>query len=389
MFPGYESLFCVHLVTTCTSLIVIVARLRPEDEPSPYENVQKSMVLQEIKCFNDKSLNVTLCCQVRAGAQRVAIKRLISARSGFARVQSHVYAVCTRSAHSYRFSVNVLSCSQVLTKILYLQSRGETFSNAETTQIFFSVTRLFQSQDPVLRRMLYLSIKSLNTKQEEVFVVTSSLLQDINGKVDTFRANAIRVLAQVIDTSMLSQVDRFFKQAIVDKNAFTSSSALVAGIHLFKLGPDVIRRWVNEVQEAVSAARSKMSQYHALHLLYLIKRHDRLAITKVVSALARAPPKSALAQCLLVRFVGSALRDAGGNVESVVQASADHRALLEFVQAALRNKNSAVVYEAAREMCRMRGASSQLLTPAVAGTERSRNRLSLVFVCTRLARADA
>jgi coatomer protein complex subunit gamma len=166
---------------------------------------------------------------------------------------------------------------------------------------------------------------------------------------------------------MLSQVDRFFKQAIVDKNAFTSSSALVAGIHLFKLGPDVIRRWVNEVQEAVNAGRSKMSQYHALHLLYLIKRHDRLAITKVVAALARAPPKSALAQCLLIRYVGAALRDAGSNVEALVQSSAEHRPLLEFVQQSLRNKNSAVVYEAARELCRMKGASGQLLAPAIVG----------------------
>jgi hypothetical protein len=61
--------------------------------------------------------------------------------------------------------------------------------------IFF----LLASSQPVLRRMVYLSIKSLNTKQEEVLIVTSSLCQDINGKVDNFRANALRVLAHVID----------------------------------------------------------------------------------------------------------------------------------------------------------------------------------------------
>ena len=51
---------------------------------------------------------------------------------------------------------------------------------------------------------------------------------------------------------MLTQVERFFKQAIVDRNDFTCSSALVAGIHLFPRNPEVIRRWANEVQEAVN-----------------------------------------------------------------------------------------------------------------------------------------
>lgn len=51
---------------------------------------------------------------------------------------------------------------------------------------------------------------------------------------------------------MLAQVDRFFKQAIVDKIEFTASSALVAGIHLFPMGSDVVKRWANEVQESVN-----------------------------------------------------------------------------------------------------------------------------------------
>ena len=283
--------------------------------------------------------------------------------------------------------LDVRKCSQVVTKILYLHSLGETFSNAENTQIFFSATRLFQSQDPVLRRLVYLAIKCLNTKQDEVLAVTASLCQDINGKVDSFRANAIRVLAQVVDAPMLSQVERFFKQAIVDKNAFTSSSALIAGIHLFKLGPDVIRRWVNEVQEAVSGARSKMSQYHALHLLYLIKRHDRLAISKVVTSLARAPPKSALAQCLLIRYMGAALQDdpAAANGGS---GSGD-RTLLDFMTQALRNKNSAVVYEAARQLCRIRNVSAAVVAPAVAALQEFLSHAVPTQVCALLLGDDS
>jgi len=83
--------------------------------------------------------------------------------------------------------------------------------------------------------------------------------------------------------TMFAQVDRLFKQAIVDKDPFTVSCALVSGIQLFNLAPDVIRRWVNEVQESVTN-KTKMTQYHALNLLHLIRRHDKLAINKVVCA---------------------------------------------------------------------------------------------------------
>ena len=54
-------------------------------------------------------------------------------------------------------------------------------------------------RQPALRRLVYLTIKTLNTKSDEVLVVTASLCQDINSKVDSFRSNAIRVLAKVVD----------------------------------------------------------------------------------------------------------------------------------------------------------------------------------------------
>ena len=65
---------------------------------SPFEGIQKNAVMQEVKVFNQMPLDPRQCCLV-------------------------------------------------LSKILYLHTHGETFSNDENTQIFFSVTRLFQNQD--------------------------------------------------------------------------------------------------------------------------------------------------------------------------------------------------------------------------------------------------
>jgi hypothetical protein len=45
------------------------------------------------------------------------------------------------------------------------------------------------------------------------------------------------------------------KQAIVDRNSAVSSAALVSSLHLTKIAGDVVKRWVNEVQEAVNSDR--------------------------------------------------------------------------------------------------------------------------------------
>lgn len=44
-----------------------------------------------------------------------------------------------------------------------------------------------------------------------------------------------------------------------------------------------------------------MVQYHALGLLYNIKKSDRLAVSKLVAKLTRAAPRSPYAVCMLVR----------------------------------------------------------------------------------------
>ena len=66
---------------------------------------------------------------------------------------------------------------------------------------------------------------------------------------------------------------------------------------------DVIKRWVNEAQEAV-ASDSVMVQYHALGLLYHIRKSDRLAVNKLVTKLTRSGSsvRSPYAVCMLIRY---------------------------------------------------------------------------------------
>ncbi|CAJ2679238.1 unnamed protein product [Trifolium pratense] len=280
-----------------------------EADYSPFMGIEKGAVLQEARVFNDPQLD----------ARR---------------------------------------CSQVITKLLYLLNQGETFTKVEATEVFFSVTKLFQSRDLGLRRMVYLIIKELSPSADEVIIVTSSLMKDMNSKTDMYRANAIRVLCRITDGTLLTQIERYLKQAIVDKNPVVASAALVSGIHLLQTNPEIVKRWSNEVQEAVQS-RAALVQFHALALLHQIRQNDRLAVSKLVTSLTRGSVRSPLAQCLLIRYTSQVIRESGNTTQS------GDRPFYDFLESCLRHKSEMVIFEAAKAITDLNGVTSRELTPAI------------------------
>jgi len=246
----------------------------------------------------------------------------------------------------------------MITKLLFLLVKGESFTSSEVTEVFFGVTKLFQSDDVNLRRMMYLFIKEVaeTCNPDDVIIVTSSLTKDMNTGEDLYRANSMRVLAKIIDSAMLGAIERYLKQAIVDRNAFVASSALMSGLRLFKPCPEIVRRWINEVQEAVNSS-SDMVQYHALSLLYKIKQHDRLAVSKIVQQLSKGSLRSPLATCLLIRYTSNLLHED--------MNSTNAKASYQFLESCLRHKNELVIYEAAKAMCQLPGVDRTDLSPAI------------------------
>lgn len=133
--------------------------------------------------------------------------------------------------------------------------------------------------------------------------------------------------------SMIVGVERFFKAAIVDRNSSISSAALVSSYHLHPISRDVIKRWANEAQEAISnkshaggygassqpgfqavQSSSAITQYHALGLLYLIRQGDRMAVTKMIQQLsgskgASGTLRSPYAICMLIRFAAKVMEE--------------------------------------------------------------------------------
>ena len=125
--------------------------------------------------------------------------------------------------------------------------------------------------------------------------------------------------------------------------------------HLARTSPDVVKRWVNEAQEAVSSD-NVMVQYHALGLLYHIRKSDRLAVTKLVSKFSRQGLKSPYANCLLIRIAAKLLDEEAAGIDNP---------LFDFIESCLRHKSEMVIYEAAHAIVSMKATTSKELAPAV------------------------
>ncbi|KAI5640455.1 coatomer gamma subunit appendage platform subdomain-containing protein [Phthorimaea operculella] len=250
--------------------------------------------------------------------------------------------------------VNPRKCTHILSKILYLLNQGEKLTTQEATDAFFATTKLFQSKDVMLRRMVYLCIKELSTLAQDVIIVTSSLTKDMTGKEDLYRAAAIRALCSITDNTMLQAIERYMKQAIVDKNPAVSSAALVSALHLSSSAPDLVRRWANEAQEAISSDNAMVS-YHALGVVAGSRRNDKLSTVKLVTRLARAPLKSPYALCLLIRLAAQLVED---------DDSDSSQPYIEFIECCLRHKSEMVIYEAAHAIVNLRKTARDL-APAV------------------------
>mmetsp|Transcript_61777 Transcript_61777/g.188645 ORF Transcript_61777/g.188645 Transcript_61777/m.188645 type:complete len:926 (-) Transcript_61777:170-2947(-) len=255
--------------------------------------------------------------------------------------------------------IDAQKCLDLLTRVLYILQQGEKFSSEELQGLFFGVTKLFQTTNSRLRRMVYLIIKELELDPSEVFICIACLTKDINGKNDSYKANAIRVLSRVLDPANAAAFDRYLKTAIVDKNPFVSSSALVCGIHLLRSVPDTVRRWVNEIQTKYDNSNHAMVQFHALALIYDLKKTDRLALHKVVTSLAKSQLKSPMAECLLVRYATHTLM--------TERESSIEKTLMSYLDSCLRHKSEMVTYEAARAFCQLAALDKEGLGQTVFG----------------------
>ncbi|WFC93701.1 coatomer subunit gamma [Malassezia brasiliensis] len=318
-------------------------------------------------------------------------------------------------------NISPRKCRILLTKILYLLYTGEKFSRQEATALFFGATKLFQNKDAALRQMVYLVIKELAPYADDVIMVTASIMKDMQPNTEVvYRPNAIRALTRVVDPSMVQGLERYLKSAIVDRNPSVACAAIVSSYHLFTSAREVVRRWSNEVSEAIHMrpaistggsggfaglgrggltlrfggdsnasavepasvpSMSYIVQYHALGLLYLARQNDKIAVTKLIQQLGGGKGtqsttlRNPFALCMLVRYT-----------TKIAEEDPNMRApLVELLEGWLRHKSDMVNYEAARALCSLTGVPVEAQSRAIAVLQMflSSPRATLKFAAVR------
>ena len=257
-------------------------------------------------------------------------------------------------------------CRTLLTKIAVLLFTGEKFPTNEATTLFFGISKLFQNKDPSLRQMVYLIVKELASSAEDIIMFTAIIQRDVTiGSEVVYKANAIRSLCRIIDSTNVQGMERLIKTAIVDKSPAVSSAALVSSYHLLPIARDVVKRWQSETQEAAAASKSGggflsfstssqhslaaantnyMNQYHAIGLLYQMRSHDRMALQKMVQQYGAAGAVKSPAGVMMLVRLAAKLAEEDFNLRPP---------MMKMLDSWLRHKNEMVNFEAAKAICNM------------------------------------
>ena len=246
-------------------------------------------------------------------------------------------------------------CIDILVNLIYLLNKGEKFSEDEKEKIFFSSTKLLHSANPMLRRIIFLFVKHLNWWQSS-FILTGSLITELNNDDDLIKPNCFRLLGQITDASSVNVVERLLKVAINHKNHEVASSALACTLFMCLKGFGIAKSWVNEISEKLNSSLSEenLLTFHTLLLLKEIKKNDKLFLIKIYTkVIDNSNSRSQFALCQLIRFITELLKkdDLEKNIKS-------H--FLNFLERSLYSIEESIRIEAARSIMQLNNVKSNL-----------------------------
>ncbi|GMF51988.1 unnamed protein product [[Candida] boidinii] len=196
----------------------------------------------------------------------LSYKKFEDADSGALPDKMTVYQECLQAFNAS--PIQPKRCRTLLSRLLRLLYSGETFQRTESTNLFFSISKLFHHNDPSLRQIVYLAIKDLTSTSDDILMVTASIMKDIQNGELIYKPNAVRTLSRVLDGSTVNAAERLMKNCVVDSNQNVSSAALVSSYHLLPVAKDVVKRWANETQECLTDTKTIPSQQFANHEYY-------------------------------------------------------------------------------------------------------------------------
>ena len=255
-------------------------------------------------------------------------------------------------------------CIEILINLIYLLNKGEKFSEKEKETIFFSATKLLHSANPILRRIIFLFVKHLNWWQSS-FILTGSLITELNGDDDLIKPNCFRLLGQITDASSVNVVERLLEEAINNKNHEVASSALSCTLFMCLKGFGIAKSWINEISEKLSSSlgEENLLTFHTLLLLKEIKKNDKLFLIKIFSKIAEncgsRNQRSQFAICQLIRYITELLKR--GDLEQNVKDTFNR-----FLEVSLYNIEESIKIEACRAVLQIPNIKPSLKKTTIA-----------------------
>ena len=255
-------------------------------------------------------------------------------------------------------------CIEILINLIYLLNKGEKFSEKEKESIFFSATKLLHNANPILRRIIFLFVKHLNWWQSS-FILTGSLITELNGEDDLIKPNCFRLLGQITDASSVNVVERLLKEAINNENHEVASSALCCTLFMCLKGFGIAKSWINEISEKLNSSLSEenLLTFHTLLLLKEIKKNDKLFLIKTFTKIAEnsgsRSQRSQFAICQLIRFI----------TELLLKGDLDENAkkcFHSFLEVSLYRLEESIKIEAARSIMMLHNIKSSIKKETIA-----------------------
>ncbi|EKF29954.1 coatomer gamma subunit, putative [Trypanosoma cruzi marinkellei] len=275
-----------------------------EEETLPFEGLEKTSALQQCRVFNDVRLDIS-------------------------------------------------SCLRSMTQCLYLMCTGTTLTETEATDLFFMSTKLLQSTHPKLRRLHYVLMKELSPLVEQRFIASNSLMMDIKSNNDASKCNGIRTLFKVMNSSLYASMDRTIVEALTSQSSNVVCAALVTGLHIAQVNPDMARKWGTQLTEVIRSCGK--AQYAAIALLHKMRKNDRLSVTRLIDQAKSGVIRSPMALCLVIKMCTELMReDFEGSLD-----------IYKFVTSMMHNNNDLVVFESVKSICSLRNITAKEVSPAV------------------------
>ncbi|XP_047968266.1 coatomer subunit gamma-like isoform X2 [Salvia hispanica] len=150
------------------------------------------------------------------------------------------------------------------------------FCRVKLQTILPSAVNVYRFQYVHLRRLFHLITRDLCPIADEVPLVTSSLLKDVNTGNVAYRANAIRLLRHITNDTSLSKVVKFLDEALCDDNPVLQIASLVCAINLLKRDPRMAITLNQVYHISTFYGKGKHVQFHDIYLNFVLAYHASL-----------------------------------------------------------------------------------------------------------------